>query len=62
MGPSGANFHDLIDARTLSVVQGIGDAGGTLVRFRDSWWTVASTSRLIPFRLQELLARIQPLL
>ena len=62
LGPPGANFYDLVDSSTLSVVQGLGDAGGILVRFRDAWCTVASTSRQIPFRLDELVARIRPLL
>ena len=62
LGPPGANFYDLVDTRMLSVVQGLGDAGGILVRFRDAWCTVASTSRQIPFRLDELVARIRPLL
>jgi hypothetical protein len=62
LGPPGAKFYDLVDTSTLSVVQGLGDAGGILVRFRDSWCTVASTSRQIPFRLDELVARIRPLL
>jgi hypothetical protein len=62
LGPPGAKFYDLIDTGTLSVVQGLGDAGGILVRFRDAWCTVAGTSTQIPFRLDELLARIRPLL
>ncbi len=62
LGPRGSNFYDLVDTSTVSVVQGLGDAGGILVRFRDSWCTVASTSRQIPFRLEELVAHIRPLL
>ena len=62
LGPPGANFYDLVDTSTLSVVQGLGDAGGILVRFREAWCTVASTSRQIPFRLDEVVARIRPLL
>ena len=62
LGPRGANFYDLVDTSTLSVVQGLGDAGGIMVRFRDAWCTVASTSRQIPFRLDEVVARIRPLL
>jgi hypothetical protein len=62
LGPPGAKFYGLIDMGTLSVVQGLGDVGAILVRFRDDWCTVASTSRQIPFRLDELVARIRPLL
>ncbi len=62
LGPSGAGFYDLVDSSTVTVVQGFGDAGGILVRFRDSWCAVASTSAQIPFRVDELAARIRPLL
>lgn len=62
LGPPGANLYDLIDTRTLSVVQGMGDAGGMFVRFRDTWCSVEGTSEQVPFRLDELVARIRPLL
>lgn len=60
--PPGVSLYNLIDMSTLSVVQGLGDAGGMIVRFRDSWCSVASASAQIPFRLEELIARIRPLL
>lgn len=62
LGPRGASLYDLVDTQTLSVVQGLGDAGGMFVRFRDTWCSVASASAQIPFRVEELVARIQPLL
>jgi hypothetical protein len=62
LGPRGANLYDLVDTNMLSVVKGLGDAGGIVVRFRDSWCSVASTSSQIPFRVDELVARIRPLL
>jgi hypothetical protein len=62
LGPPGANLYDLVDTSMLSVVKGLGDAGGILVRLRDSWCSVASTSAQIPFRVDELVARIRPLL
>jgi hypothetical protein len=62
LGPRGANLYDLIDSNMLSVVQGLGDSGGILVRLRDSWCSVASTSAQIPFRADEVVARIRPLL
>jgi hypothetical protein len=62
LGPRGANLYDLVDTSVLSVVQGLGDAGGILVRLRDSWCAVASTSAQIPFRVDDLVARIRPLL
>ncbi len=62
LGPRGANLYDLVDTSVLSVVQGLGDAGGILVRLRDSWCSVASTSAQIPFRVDDLVARIRPLL
>ena len=61
LGPPGASLYDLVDSTTLSVVQGLGDAGGLLVRFRDTWCSVASASDQIPFRLDEIVARIRPL-
>lgn len=62
LGPLGASFYNLIDMRTLSVVQGLGDAGGMMVQFRDTWCSVASASAQMPFRLEELIGRIRPLL
>jgi hypothetical protein len=62
LGPSGANLYDLVDTPTLSVVQRLGDAGGMFVQFRDGWCAVAGASAQIPFRVDELVARIRPLL
>ncbi|MGH7391020.1 MAG: hypothetical protein ACREM3_16410 [Candidatus Rokuibacteriota bacterium] len=62
LGPAGAGLYDLIDSRTLSVVQGLGDAGGMFVRCREAWCAVSSTSAQIPFRVTALVARIRPLL
>lgn len=61
LGPPGASFYDLVDSRTLSVVQGFGDAGGMFVRFRDAWCSIASGSAQIPFRVDDLVARIRSL-
>jgi hypothetical protein len=62
LGPQGRSFYDLIDASTLSVVQGLGDVGGLLVRFRDGWCSVAGVGHRMPFRLDQLISRIRPLL
>ncbi len=62
LGPSGTSLYDLVDSSTVTVLQGFGDAGGILVRFCDSWCAVASTSAQIPFRVDELVARMRPLL
>lgn len=62
LGPRGANFYDLVDTNMLSVVKGLGDAGGIMVRLRDSWCSVAGTSAQIPFRVDDLVAHIRPLL
>lgn len=62
LGPRDGSLYDLIDSRTLSVVQGLGDAGGMTVRFRDSWCSVASLGAQAPFRLDQLVSRIRPLL
>jgi hypothetical protein len=62
LGPPGASLYELVDPGTLSVVQGLGDAGGIFVRFRDAWCGVAGPSRQIPFKVEELVARLRPLL
>jgi len=62
LGPRGRHLLDLVDSSTLSVVLGLGDSGALHVRFRGGWCAVASIGRSLPFRVGELLARIQPLL
>ena len=62
LGPPGASLYDLVDSPTLGVIQGLGDVGGMFVRFRDAWCVVASTSKQIPFRADEVVSRIRPLL
>lgn len=62
LGPPGARLYDLIDARTLSVVQGFGDAGAMMVHFRDDWCTVSEAGDRIPFNVGELVGRVRPLI
>ncbi len=62
LGPPGASLYDLVDSPTLGVIQGLGDAGGMFVRFRDGWCAVAGASKQIPFRADDVVARIRPLL
>jgi hypothetical protein len=62
LGPPGARLHDLVDSGMLSLAQGLGDAGGTFVRFREAWCTVAGAGAQIPFRVDEIVARIRPAL
>ena len=62
LGPPGARFHDLVGANMTSVMQSLGDAGGIFVRARNGWCIVAGNNSQIPFRLDEILARIRPLL
>lgn len=62
LGPAGSGLHDLVDPGTLSVVQGLGDAGAMIVRFRGAWGSAASGSRQIRFRVEEIVSRIRPLL
>jgi len=62
MGPAGAVLYDLIDSRMLSVVQGLGDAGGLFVQCREQWCAVSSPTGQIPFRVNEVVSRIRPLL
>ena len=62
MGPPGWSLYDLVDASTLSVMQGLGDAGALSVKFRDSWCSVSGTGGHIPFHVSEIVARIRSLL
>jgi hypothetical protein len=43
-------------------MQGLGDAGALTVKFRDAWCSVAGSGPQNPFRVDEIVARIQPLL
>lgn len=43
-------------------MQGLGDAGGLSVQFRDAWCCVAGAGPQNPLRVDELIARIRPLL
>jgi hypothetical protein len=62
LGPPGSSLYDLIDARALTVVQGLGDAGALLVRFRDEWCTLGGASAQMPFKLDQVVAGLRPLL
>ncbi len=62
LGAPGARLYDLVDSGTLSVVQGLGDAGGMFVRFREGWCAVAGVSHQVPFKVDEIIARVRPLL
>jgi len=62
LGPRGASFHDLVDGATASVVQGLGDAGAMVVRLRDEWCVVEAAHWQAPFQVEELVARLRPLL
>lgn len=62
LAPPGASLYNLLDMSALSVVQGIGDSGGMIVRFRDAWCSVSNAGAQVPFRIDQLVARIRPLL
>ena len=62
LGPPGSSLYDLVDARILSVVQGIGDVGGLTIRLRDEWCAVEAGHWQLPFRVDEIVARMRPLL
>jgi hypothetical protein len=62
LAPEGASLYDVVDAKLLSVVQGLGDAGGMIVRLRDDWCVVEAASHQVPFRVDEIVARMRPLL
>lgn len=61
LGTPGASFYDLIDAGTLSALQGAGDAGGLVVRMRNGWCSISSASEQIPFKVDQLVALVRPL-
>jgi hypothetical protein len=61
LGPPGANLYDLVDSRTLAVVQTLGDAGALCVRLRDGWCAVTAIGEHIPFRLDQVVAGIRSL-
>jgi hypothetical protein len=61
LGPPGAHLYDLVDARLLSVVQGLGDAGALTVWLRDEWCALEAGHWQVPFKLDELVARMRPL-
>jgi hypothetical protein len=62
LGPKGASLYDLVDARILGVVQGLGDAGAMTIRFRDDLCSLEAGHWQLPFKLDELVARMRPLL
>jgi hypothetical protein len=62
LGLPGASLYELVDSGTLAVVQGLGDVGAMFVQFRDEWCSVANASAQIPFRVDQVIARIRPLL
>jgi hypothetical protein len=62
LGPPGASLYDLVDAKLLSMVQGLGDAGAMIVWLRDEWCALEAGHYLRPFKVDELVARVRPLL
>jgi hypothetical protein len=62
LGPKGAAFYDLIEPGAVSVFQGIGDAGGLFIRMRGEWCSISNTSHQIPFRVDQIVERMRPLI
>ena len=62
LGPPGASLYDLVDGSTLGVLESLGDAGALFVNVRDGWCAVASPTSQVPFRVDQIVARIRPLL
>jgi hypothetical protein len=62
LGPRGVSLYDLIDSSTLGMLEGLGDAGAIFVQLQDGWCAVASPTSQIPFRADEVVSRIRPLL
>ncbi len=61
LGPRGARLLDLVDSSTLAVLLGLGDFGALEVRLRGAWCSVASIGQHVPFLVQPLVARLEPL-
>lgn len=59
MGEPGHGLRDLVDPRVLAAAQSVGDAGGLIVKFRDEWCSIASTSRQMPFKMEALIACVE---
>ena len=62
LGPAGAGLYDLVDAKLLGVALGLGDAGATAIRLREDWCAVEAGGPQIPFRVDEIVSRMRPLL
>lgn len=62
LGPAGARLYDLVDDRTVSALQRLGDAGAISIHFRGEWCTVSSGGTKPPLHLGDVLASIRPLL
>jgi len=62
LGPEGASLYDLVDAKLLAVVQGLGDAGAAAIRLRDDWCAVEAGHHQVPFRVDQIVSRMRPLL
>ncbi len=62
LGPKGSSFYGLIEPGAVSVFQGIGDAGGMFVRMRGEWCTISNTSYQVPFRVDQVVERMRPLI
>lgn len=61
LAPDGSRLYDLVDSRTLGVVQGLGDLGVLTVQFRDDWCAMTTAGDQVSFRLDEVVARIRAL-
>jgi hypothetical protein len=61
-GPRGASLYDLVDSGSLGVLKNLGDVGVMFVQLQDGWCAGTSPARQFPLRIDELLARIRPLL
>ena len=62
LGPPGSRLYDQMDGRMLGAVLPLGDAGGMFVRLRGPWCAVAGASAQIPFRVEQVIAGVRPLL
>jgi hypothetical protein len=62
LGPRGASVYDLVDSSTLGVLESLGDAGALFVSLEGGWCAVATPTSQIPFRVDQIVARIRPLL
>ncbi len=58
LGPAGSSLYSLMDAQTVSILQGAGDCGALIVNCRGQWCSFTSTGSFMPLDLDKALPLI----